>query len=353
MIRGTMTVDGTNERTRRRRGQWLFITIAIGCAPTLIASDSSASPRKDAIQAHLDQLHDADYQARCLSLQSAKRNLPAWIKSADPDDGNGSGAIDPCSDVEHVRTVFVGTFTRTAGPPNVFGDRFKVRARGELCLKIENDGISSSRVWVDGDELLTPSDFSATVTQIQVADEVDRGEHELEVRVTASPGASFTLEIRAALAEDLAQIVALFLQALSDAGPNDAVVREAIAAGAVEGGALEDVQQVLGEIAAGRSGNFSSLTRAQSVRVFGIQSAELYDAGEPELDAALNELAGILATDRTGSVRSAAAQAIGGLGDPNGITILDAAVAVEMNPIVIAAIQNARANLQASLPEVP
>jgi hypothetical protein len=66
------------------------VTMQMSLGPSgvmLIGSDSSASPRKQEIQAHINQLDDPDYGARCAAMLSAKRRLPGWVREADSDDG--------------------------------------------------------------------------------------------------------------------------------------------------------------------------------------------------------------------------------------------------------------------------
>lgn len=107
---------------------------------------------------------------------------------------DAAGPIDPCTEGT---TVFgPETFTRMCGPPLEEVRQFSVPDDGEICVLVQNDGVSAANIKIDGSVLIGPNQFNPSVTDITATTGVGAGDHELYVRIESAPGTSLTIEIR-------------------------------------------------------------------------------------------------------------------------------------------------------------
>ncbi|MBI5481228.1 MAG: hypothetical protein HY906_20385 [Deltaproteobacteria bacterium] len=105
--------------------------------------------------------------------------------------------IDPCVDDLGVATVLGPTpVERQEGTPEVITLPFALPAEGLLCFHVENDGLSSASVELDGAAVFRPNDFRPQATVLERRVLAGTGPHEVSARVGSAPGTSLSLTVR-------------------------------------------------------------------------------------------------------------------------------------------------------------
>lgn len=117
--------------------------------------------------------------------------------------------VDPlCTDPCQGDQILFGpeTFHRACGRPKTERRLFSLPTERDVCVVVTNDGNASTRIKIDGGEIVGPSDFNPHVTLITRTVNLAAGEHELKIRVVSIPGTSVTVEIRACDQSDPPQL---------------------------------------------------------------------------------------------------------------------------------------------------
>ncbi len=89
------------------------------------------------------------------------------------------------------------TFARGNGKPITDHRLFSMSMASEVCISVNNDRISAAWISVDGVEVIGPDSFNRNVSEVARAIFLEKGEHELSIRLASGPGRSLTIEILA------------------------------------------------------------------------------------------------------------------------------------------------------------
>src|SRR5688500_8393510 len=110
----------------------------------------------------------------------------------------GDWSSDVCSSDLGAGTVTIfgpQILTRTTGPPNVFDFTFAAKNPSlPYTLRIDNDGVASAVITVNGAVVLDPSEFNPGITLIQRAIPL-RLSNTLRVELRSQPGSRLTIRI--------------------------------------------------------------------------------------------------------------------------------------------------------------